>query len=529
MGKNVENTIITYPGPPGLIPAADYAVDVNGQPLFVYEARVNFSRVPDKDQVPELTPFAYFDFAGSVTVTVTTAREIQSVDVRPKSYGIIPTVNGNTIRFTLTEPRKITLEMNGDLHRALHLFANPLECDAPDPDDPSVLYFGPGVHEAGAIPLQGGQTVYLSGGAYVYGTIRGSGASNASIRGRGIISGQNETWYTPGIVAEQCHHLNLRDIIVVDPAGWTVTIRNSDHVTVDNIKLLCCRKNSDGINLVSTRHAVVNDCFVRNWDDGICLKGTNGNDSRHTRVTRCVIWSDAAQSLELGYETQMAVLDDVLFQDIDIIHHLMPGYLALTVHNGDRASITNVRFEDIRVEDSVSALADVWIGDSRWMKDAERGRIRGVHFKNVSLLGRDWLADPSIRAQSDVFLSPLSSPTSRLQGYDASHRVEAVTFENVQILGRFIGSADEGGIHLGEHVEGVQFIPPGDGSPVASFSANPGAGAPPPVSVQFDATASRGQLDEIRAYGWSFGDGATATGSARRAHVYPARGTTWWS
>ena len=523
MGQNTENTVVIYPGPPGLTSADDYTVDVNGQVLFVYEARVNFSRVPDKDQVSELTPFAYFDFSGSVTVTVTTTREIKSVDLRPKSYGIVPKVNGNIIRFTLTEPRKITLELNGDLHRALHLFANPLECDVPDPDDPRVLYFGPGVHEAGTITLQCDQTVYLAGGAYVYGTIRGSGASNASIRGRGIISGQHETWYTAGIVADQCHSLNLRDIIIVDPAGWTVTIKDSDHVTVDNIKLLCSRKNSDGINLVSTRHAVVNDCFVRNWDDGICLKGMNGGDSHHTRVTRCVIWSDAAQSLELGYETQMAVLDDVLFQDIDIIHHLMPGYLALTVHNGDRATITNVLFEDIRVEDSVSALADVWIGDSQWMKDAERGYIRGVHFKNVSLLGRDWLTDPSIRTQPDVALSPLASRTSRLQGYDASHRVEAVTFENVHILGQFIGGVDEGGIHLGEHVGRVQFIPPSDGSPVASFLASTGAGAPPPVSIRFDASASRGQLDDIRTYLWAFGDGATATG-LRATHTYTSQG-----
>ena len=39
-----------------------------------------------------------------------------------------------------------------------------MEEDKPNPDDPKVRYFGPGIHRPGLIDLQSGETVYVAGG-----------------------------------------------------------------------------------------------------------------------------------------------------------------------------------------------------------------------------------------------------------------------------------------------------------------------------------------------------------------------------
>jgi DNA-binding protein YbaB len=54
----------------------------------------------------EIASFAYFDFSGQVSIEMTSNKEIKSVDIRPKSYGIKPVIKGNTIKFDLSRPCK---------------------------------------------------------------------------------------------------------------------------------------------------------------------------------------------------------------------------------------------------------------------------------------------------------------------------------------------------------------------------------------------------------------------------------------
>ena len=126
--------------------------------------------------------------AAPVEVSIVSARPVKDVRVRPRSYGIDPKVEGNTIRFTVNKPGQLTVEVNGT-HHALHLFANPPEKTVPDPNDPKVRYFGPGVHCPGVIRLESNQTIYLADGAVVYGVIIAEKAKNVAIIGRGILDG----------------------------------------------------------------------------------------------------------------------------------------------------------------------------------------------------------------------------------------------------------------------------------------------------------------------------------------------------
>ena len=178
------------------IPATDYALTVGGQPVFARQARVSafpLNQVWPGYQRPlaqtEIASFAAWDHVGAGggrgRQRPPGARRCGCGRGPPGSR---PSVEGDTIRFTIAKPGQYTVEVNGT-HRALHLFANPPEEAAADPRNPNVLYFGPGVHCPGLIRLTSGQTVYLAGGAVVYGAILAEKAENIVIRGCGILDG----------------------------------------------------------------------------------------------------------------------------------------------------------------------------------------------------------------------------------------------------------------------------------------------------------------------------------------------------
>ena len=116
---------------------------------------------------PGIASYAPFDMLTSVDVTVTCSEPVKSVKILPTSFGIVPRVHGDTITITIDKPKHVTIEVNGDWHESLHIFANPFEENIPDPDDPNVVYFGPGIHEVTSLTVDDNTTVYIAGGAFV--------------------------------------------------------------------------------------------------------------------------------------------------------------------------------------------------------------------------------------------------------------------------------------------------------------------------------------------------------------------------
>ena len=137
---------------------------------------------------PQDSSIASFDFSGTVDVSITFNKgNIEAARVRPLSFSITPTVKANTITFSLSQPRNISVEVNGDIFHNLQLFANPIEVTRPDPNDPNVIFYGPGVHQIGRTTVASGKTIYLAGGALVEGSFLINHAENVRILGRGIL------------------------------------------------------------------------------------------------------------------------------------------------------------------------------------------------------------------------------------------------------------------------------------------------------------------------------------------------------
>ena len=139
------------------------------------------------------------------------------------------------------------LNGDGEEENAIHLFAselekNPITAEDAKNDD-SIIYIGPGVYKADAIPVKSNSTIYLAGGAYVYGQIRTEGLENITIRGRGIISGSiydrlSVSQYTIPIEIRSSKNIKIEDLTFLDPAGWTIALYKSKDVVLNNVKII---------------------------------------------------------------------------------------------------------------------------------------------------------------------------------------------------------------------------------------------------------------------------------------------------
>jgi hypothetical protein len=422
--------------PAGEERAKDYTVQVEGRDIPVYAVKVapadpvrRWKAMDDKERSAEYfdqAAFAYFDMRGPVTVTVACPQPITAAKVLPSSLKIVPVLAGQRLTFALAEPRPVTIEVNGNWVGALHLFANPPETSAPRPDDPNVLYFGPGVHEVAGVTVGSGKTVYVAAGAVVKGTGDRRGpvftlaGERIVLRGRGVIDGSLCPTHSRNLLLVRGQDITIEGVIFQDSSVWTIPIRQSDRVTVKNAKLLGYRANSDGIDVCNSRDVTIEGCFIRTLDDLIVVKADKGQGQAHRIVARkCVLWNEVAHALSVGAEIREDV-DDVLFENCDVIHDKGREW-TLRVFHCDAARVSNVRFENIRIEES-PRLISLWIGAFVWTRDQERGHIQGVTFKDIAAV-----ADPL---------------QIELTGFDEAHAVSDVLFQDVRVKGRPLTRAD---------------------------------------------------------------------------------------
>lgn len=438
------------PAPTGEELSKAFAVEVEGKECPVYAAKVapreparRWLAMDDKKNSADyfaMAAFATFDVEGPARVAVTCPEEVRSVKVLPSSLAIEPKVEGRTVSFVIPGPRHVTVEVNDDWVGSLHLFANPLETDVPSPDDPRVIYYGPGIHHVRRVVVGDGQTVYVAAGAVVrcgvgpderHSVSSYSGLKNyapafelrgkgIAFRGRGIVDGGHCPTHARNLLLVRGEDISIEGVILRDSSTWTIPIRGSDRVTVRNVKILGYRANSDGIDICNSRDVAVEDCFIRTLDDLIVVKSDKGaGPVRRIAARRCVLWNEVAHALSVGAELREDV-DDVLFEDCDVIRDKGREW-TLRVYHSDAARISNVRFKDIRIEET-RKLISLWIGKAVWSRDAERGHIRGVTFEGISARGEE--------------------PRIELAGFDEGHAVEDVTFRDITLNGRPLAPGD---------------------------------------------------------------------------------------
>ncbi|MFO8007086.1 MAG: glycosyl hydrolase family 28 protein [Candidatus Brocadiia bacterium] len=439
----MPDRVTVYPAPEGVEPSPDYRLRADGREVFVHHCPA--------------ASYALLSLTGAAELEVEPSFAFEKVVVRPLSSGITPRMEDGLVGLTLKEPAKLSVELDGDLSRPLFIFADPPDEDAPSPDAPGVRFFEAGrVHEPGLMEPGSGETIYIEGGAVVRGAVLAESAEDVTVRGRGVLDGsafvQTGRDRGPWLLRfMDCEGVRVEGIAAVMSPRWTMPCIGCRDVLADGVRIITRGVGHDGIDFVGCRDATARDCFIRTDDDCVAVKASTyrdqcgGQDVSGIRAEGCVLWDGLpGNALEIGYETRCDRMDDIAFRDCDIIHAEWEGYssgAALSIHNGDRATITNVLYEDIRVEDAQQKLIDLKVTLDRYSRDEERGHVRGATLRNIHVVDGPF-------------------PPSIIQGYDSDHTVEDVTIENLTVRGRPVADCAAAKLVI-EKARPPRFVVPG--------------------------------------------------------------------
>lgn len=402
---------------------------------------------------------AIFDFTGSVEVCIRPhVPYVYSAVVRPLSKGIAVDCDGREIRFVLTEPADLMIEVNGERFHCLHLFAgtplpapagNVLRLEGAHSGSRTVetrrllprlaampkgrtLVLGPGFHviDEYLFPVASDTNIHLEAGAVVLGGFVLQSAENVRITGHGVILQEGIHRYSGinGVRVSHSRNVHIEGVTFINPAHYTVYLGGSENVTVRGIRAFSCEGWGDGIDMMSCRHVHVDGCFMRNSDDCIAIYGRRweyNSDVHDILVENCALWADVAHPVNIGghgdYEHDGNTIGPITIRNIDILEHHepQPGYLGcLSINAGDKNSVQDVLFEDIRVEHiEHGKLLDVQVVHNAKYNPVSGNLIRNVTFRNIRC-------------------SCVPPVASVIAGYSPEHRVTGVLLENVTVCGK---------------------------------------------------------------------------------------------
>ena len=437
--------------------SVNYEVSIDGRKVDVDTARVSLypfnRRWPGHQrgiEQTELVNFVSFACEGETVLEIAPKEKFDDFVIRPRSLNFrSERTEDGRIRVFMTRPACFTVEPFGR-RNALHVFADPMtryEFAAGE----ELLYFGPGVHEVGMLNLKDGQTVFIDEGAVVFGCIHAMDAKNIRIVGHGILDNSrnrerilfeaneknnefavNNAERIHTIQLEYCENVEIAGILIRDSLIYNIRPIACRNLSIRNVKIIgCWRYNSDGIDMHNCENVHIADCFLRTFDDSICVKGfdcyyegdveeavrkamhRNGrvyDFFRNVLIENCTIWNDWGKCLEIGAETRAEEISGIHFRNCNIIH--VTGNV-LSCCNVDYAEVHDVTWENITVEyddpipvpliqrcdeevypggdpDFAPALicAEIMFHPEYSAGGTRRGKIRDFSCRNIRLFGR---------------------------------------------------------------------------------------------------------------------------------------------
>ncbi|VUC28783.1 unnamed protein product [Clonostachys rosea] len=401
--------------------------------------------------------------------------DVRNAVVRPLALGIVAKVQGNTITFTLDEPRDVMVEINNDKWKALHLLANRIDDAAPTGDTDDVWYFGPGINQGSAsanvtdgvnLFVPSGKTVYLAPGAFITHRLNFVEVSGASVQGHGFIldpkGGYKQRELGGAIYMHRASKILVRGVTSLGAIGFSLSAGECLDVHVDGYRSFSSSGNGDGVDFFCSSNILIENCFLRNSDDNIALYSHRWDwygDSKDIIIRNCVLLPDIAHAINMGTHGNPAkseTTSNIRISNIDILDHdenqvWYQGCIAINA--SDENVFEDIHVEDVRVERITRGqLVNIRTTQNPSWTTAPGRAIRNITFKNLSL---------------NMSESKIVNP-SQIIGYDQTRLVENVTFENLRVGNvvihdgmekpKWYTTADFVPMFVNEHVKNVRFI-----------------------------------------------------------------------
>ncbi|RME70166.1 MAG: glycoside hydrolase family 28 protein [Verrucomicrobia bacterium] len=218
----------------------------------------------------------------------------------------------------------------------------------------------------------------------------------------------------------RCRDVTLRGLHLRQPAAWTVHFYQTDDILVEDLDIHShAHRNNDGIDLDSSRRAVIRNCRIDTGDDAICLKTTSPRACEDIAVSGCDLRSEWG-AIKFGTES-MGDFRRITIRDCTIRDTRGGGIKLLSV---DGAHIADVAITDITMRD-VDMPIFIRLGERlRTYRDAPPqtvGSIDGVSIAHV-------IATARARARSRV-----DPPTGIFITGTPKHPIGRVRLEDITI------------------------------------------------------------------------------------------------
>lgn len=385
-------------------------------------------------------------------------------------------IDGNLVTLKLSHPRygalEIECEVPGKAFRpcyTVYLFGDaPAEIPQgevltvaagshsrgfPADSNARLIRFEPGVHrfEGDTLVLRSGCTYFLERGAVLQCGVYGDRVEHVRILGQGIFDGSGVirpagvNHLSDGGAPAFFRFFRGSDIlidgpVIYNPPFWNIVPVGTERFTLRNHKALSWIGNNDGLQPRSCNDLLAEHCFFKCNDDGIAIKTRRaiGMISRRHCYRDLILWCDKfGNALEIGHSSQGDLLEDVRFENIEIIRGA--GNAALDICIVDHSEVRRVIYENIYAEGKPSrydfcfCVPDYLL----WATDPERGRIREIAVRN--------------------FVSANPPQSSRIAGNAPDRRVETVRFEHLTFAGNVKVNSPEKLNLFTEHVSDIVF------------------------------------------------------------------------
>lgn len=194
----------------------------------------------------------------------------------------------------------------------------------------------------------------------------------------------------PLIQFNRCKGVKLEDVVIRQSPFWTIHLLCSEDVRVRGLDVFADLKNSDGIDIESSRNVVVEDCTFEQGDDAVVIKSGINHEGRrrampteHVVVRNCVI-NEGHSMLSIGSELSGGVRD-VLMEDCHAEKTINKIFFIKT--NPERGGfVENVTMRRIRAKgvryEAVSAITDYFWKPGSVPLD---GVMRATPVKDITL------------------------------------------------------------------------------------------------------------------------------------------------
>lgn len=394
---------------PAEMRSSAFTVKVNGTPVDVAHAAANYS-------------FVNFDITGPVTVEITAAEPgfwDRGVDIEPWRLGIRPERDGQTIRFKLAAPAKLSIGRPRDfLNHATMLFLFAGTPPAPPPHGPKVHVFKAGVYHQSLNP-KAGDTFYLYPGAYFFGSLNVWKVDHVKVLGRGTIvyDGPQDPLTDQGWMQKpDWHCIDSMDAHDVQISGvtcllrsrtWSIQMKDSSGFTFDDLRVIGGNPgnaNQDGMDWLGSSDGIVRDSFFRASDDIIALMGNwdgyteadllrPGKDVHDIVVENSELSTSISNVVRAGWPQKTFNSRNFVLRDSDVLHagigacgqtFGLLGFWGADGAQGDHLSYT---FENL--------FLDNWY--SLFQIEQSKPELHGFTFRNVWALDQPPLVGSTLR------------------------------------------------------------------------------------------------------------------------------------